>query len=189
MLELCMWEWSRGRRPLTVRAITKAMKHESQTAFKGTSCRFTTCHSLDPGRAPSREKAYTILSLNKTPLTSVSSSARNYRNFGGATEVNTRISFRILVFQLDLFRPDRKKESYGWFPRMSWPCFRVSQANISCLLLVHHKETTFDSCCRDTLVMSYVLTIIIHFFQMGSHSETASAKQGLASHWEESAIL
>ena len=38
-----------------------AMKAESQTAYKGTSCRFTFTQNLDNGTAPSLENAYNIL--------------------------------------------------------------------------------------------------------------------------------
>lgn len=46
---------------VTVKAMQKAMKAESQTALMGTSCLFTLCHTGENGMAPSLENAYAIL--------------------------------------------------------------------------------------------------------------------------------
>jgi hypothetical protein len=53
------------KRTHTGTAIKNAITAESQTAFKGTSCLFTTCHASENGMAPSLENAYTILHINK----------------------------------------------------------------------------------------------------------------------------
>ena len=51
----------KGRETCTVNAMQNAMKAKSQTAYKGTSCRFTFTQNLDNGTAPSLENAYNIL--------------------------------------------------------------------------------------------------------------------------------
>lgn len=49
---------------ITVNAMQNDIKAPSQTAFIGTSCLLTLCHSDENGIAPSLENAYAILRIN-----------------------------------------------------------------------------------------------------------------------------